>query len=61
MSEKNGFFFLILRKAEFFKRFMNPRVVHGLNEHSGENQNKSIGRELCEYYCLGYYLAKSIR
>ena len=54
-------FFLILRKAEFFKRFMNPRVVHGLNEHSGENQNKSIGRELCEYYCLGYYLAKSIR
>jgi hypothetical protein len=48
-----GFFFRILRKTEFFKGFMNPRVVQGLNEHNGENKKKSIGRELCEYYCLG--------
>jgi hypothetical protein len=56
MSEKYFLFFLrILIKAEFYEALMNPRIVSGQNEHNYENQRKSPGIELCEYYCLGLY------
>jgi len=34
---------------------MNPKVIQGQNEHNGENQRKSLSKELCEYYCLDLY------
>jgi hypothetical protein len=34
---------------------MNSRVVQKQNEHNGENQIKSLCRELCEYDCLDLY------
>jgi hypothetical protein len=45
----------ILTTVEFSKAFMNPKVIQGQNEHNGENQRKSLSRELCEYYCLDLY------
>ena len=42
-------------KAKFFKAFINPRIVQYQNKHNGDNQRKSLGRELCEYYCLGLH------
>jgi hypothetical protein len=49
------FFLRILIKAEFYEAIMNPIVVSSQNEHNYENQRKSLGIELCEYYCLGLY------
>jgi len=45
----------ILTTVEFSKALMNPRVIQGQNKHNGENQMKSLSRELCEYYCLDLY------
>jgi len=42
----------ILINVEFSKTLMNPRVVQGQNKLNNENQRKSLGKELYEYYCL---------
>jgi len=46
---------IILIKAEFSKAFMNLGVVHDQKKHNSEkNQKKYLGKELYEYYCIGY-------
>jgi hypothetical protein len=34
---------------------MNLEDVHGQNKHNSENQMKSLGRQLCEYYYIGLH------
>ena len=48
-------FLRISIKAKFFKTLMNQKTVQGQNKHNNENQTKSLGRELCDYYNLGLH------
>lgn len=32
---------------------MNSRGAQDQNKHNSKNQKKSLGRELCGYYCFG--------
>lgn len=48
-------FLRIFIRVEFSKALMNPIVVQYQNEYNSENQRKSLGRELCKYYCLGLH------
>jgi len=57
LYEYEIYFFLlkILIKTKLYKALMNPRVVLDQNQLNRENQRKSQGIELCEYYCFGLY------
>ena len=48
-------FFRVLKKTEFTKIFVNLKDVHSQNKHNSENQMKSLGRQLCEYYYIGLH------
>jgi hypothetical protein len=48
-------FFRVSKKTEFTKALMNLEDVHGQNKHNSENQMKSLGRQLCEYYYIGLH------
>ena len=55
MSDKYNHFLEFKKNIEFSKAFMNLEDVHGQNKHSSKNQMKSLGRQLCEYYCIGLH------